>query len=99
MINSFIIDHCTTSNIITPEQAGGKKKELGMYRAATQILDEAKQHRCNFLMMWFNCKKAFEFVPHDWILKAFKPLLSSSTIENNQHDQIINRYMDQKVLS
>ena len=76
MINSFIIDYCATDNIITPEQAGSK---LGSWGCTDQlliskmiILDEAKQQRRNLLMMWFNYKKAFDSVSHDWIVKALE---------------------------
>ena len=75
MINSFIIDHCTTNNIITPEQAGGKQGSWGctdQLLINKMILDEAKQHRRNLLMMWFDYKKAFDSVPHDWILEALE---------------------------
>ena len=61
IINSFIIDHCTTNNIIMSKQARGKQ---GSWVCADQllinkmILDEAKQHRHKLLMMWFDYKKA-----------------------------------------
>ena len=74
-INSLIIDHCTTNNIIMPEQAGGKQGSWGctdQLLVNKKILDEAKQHRCNLLMMWFGYKKAFDSVPHNWILKALE---------------------------
>ena len=74
MINSFIIDHCTTNNIITPEQAGGKQGSWGctdQLLINKMILDEAKQHCCNLLMR-FDYKKAFYSIPHDWILKALE---------------------------
>ena len=35
------------------------------------ILDEVKVHR-NLYMMWFDYKKAFDSVPHDWIIKALQ---------------------------
>ena len=75
MINSFIIDHCTTNNIITPKQAGGKQGSCGCTDQLfinKMILDEAKQHCRNLLMMWFDYKKAFDSVPHDCILKALE---------------------------
>ena len=89
MINSFIIDHCTTNNIITPDQAGGKQGSWGctdQLLINKMILDEAKQHRRNLLMMWFDYKKAFDSVPHDWILKALElaqaPLKIINTIKS-----------------
>ena len=75
MITSLIIDHCTINNIITSEQAGGKKGGWGctdQLLINKMILDEAKQHRCNLLIMWFDYKKVFHSVPHDWILKALE---------------------------
>ena len=29
MFNQFLVDHCTTNNIITTEQAGGEKQSWG----------------------------------------------------------------------
>ena len=29
MLNQFLVDHCTTNNIITTEQAGGEKQSWG----------------------------------------------------------------------
>ena len=88
MINSFIIDHCTTNNIITPEQAGGKQGSWGytdQLLINKMILDEAKQYRRNLLTMWFDYKKAFDYVPYDWILKTLElaqvPLKITNTIK------------------
>ena len=36
------------------------------------ILDEVKSHRRNLFVMWFDYKKAFDSVPHNWILKALE---------------------------
>ena len=36
------------------------------------ILDEVKRHRRNLFVMWFDYKKAFDSVPHNWILKALE---------------------------
>ena len=89
MINWFIIDHCTTNNIITPEQAGGKQGSWGctdQLLINKMILDETKQHRRNLLMMWFDYKEAFDSVPDDWILKELElaqvPLKIINTIKS-----------------
>ena len=88
MINLFIKDQCTTNNIITPEQAGGKQGSWGCKDQLIinkMILGEAKQHCGNLLMMCFDYKSAFDVVPHDWILKAAElaqaPLKMINTIK------------------
>ena len=73
ILNLFMVDHCTTNNIITAEQAGGKPGSWGctdQLLINKMILDEVKIHRRTLYMMWFDYKKAFDSVPHDWILKA-----------------------------
>ena len=60
-----------------PEQAGGKQGSWGctdQLLINILILNEAKQHHYNLLIMWFDYKKAFDSVPRDWILKALEPV-------------------------
>ena len=89
ILNSFIVDHCVDNEIITIEQAGGKPGSWGCLDQLSinkSILDEVQKHRRNLFMMWFDYKKAFDSVPHDWILKALQlarvPQKIINTIEN-----------------
>ena len=67
ILNHFLYDHCSTNNIITVEQAGGKK---GVWGCTDQllinkmILDEVRSNRRNLFMMWYDYKKAFDPIPH-----------------------------------
>ena len=36
------------------------------------ILDEVRFNRRNLFMMWFDYKKAFDSIPHRWLLEALK---------------------------
>ena len=36
------------------------------------ILDEVRKHQRNLFMMWFDYKKVFDSVPHDWILNSLR---------------------------
>ena len=75
ILNSFLVDHCTSNNIITLEQAGGKPGSWGctdQLLINKMILDEVKKNRRNLHLMWFDYKKAFDSVPHDWIIKALE---------------------------
>ena len=75
IITDFIIDHCTTNNIVTEEQAAGK---LGSWGCADQLLinkmvyDEVIKNRRNLVTVWLDYKKAFDSVPHSWIIESLK---------------------------
>ena len=73
MLNQFSSDHYIINNITTTEQAGGKKRVWGCADQLIinkMILYVVQHHRRKLLMMWFYYKKAFDFVPHDWIIRA-----------------------------
>ena len=73
MLNQFLVDHCTTNNIINTEQAGGKKQSWGctdQLLINKMILEEVQHQKRSLLMMWFDYKKAFDSVLHDWIIQA-----------------------------
>ena len=61
------------NNIITPEQAGGKQ---GVWGTTEQLLinktivNDAKQKRRNLITVWLDYKKAFDSIPHTWLIKA-----------------------------
>ena len=75
IINNFLEEHCSINDIITLEQTGGKK---GSWGCADQllmnkmILEQVRNNHRNLLMMWFDYKKVFDSVPHDWIIKALQ---------------------------
>ena len=55
------------------EQAGGKKHSWGcpeQFLINKMVLDQVKQQRKNLFMMCFDYRKAFDSVPHSWIIKA-----------------------------
>ena len=39
------------------------------------VLDQVKQQRKNLFMMWFDHRKAFDSVPHGWIIKVLNAIL------------------------
>ena len=71
----FLQDHVSSNKIIEPEQAGGR---AGSWGCADQLIinkmvhDEVKKYRRNIVMMWFDYQKAFDSVPHDWIIKSLE---------------------------
>ena len=74
-INSFLSDHLLWNNIITPEQAGGKQGVWGTTEQLLinkSILNDARKHHRNLTTVWLDYRKAFDSVPHSWLIQALK---------------------------
>ena len=74
-LNSFLCNHCETNKIITPEQAGGKKKVWGTTEQPLlnkSVLKEVRNKKRNLCPVWLNYCKAFDSVPNEWLLYAMK---------------------------
>ena len=87
-INRFLQDYCEINKTITTEQAGGKKDVWGCLEQLMinkMILDEVIKHKRSVVMAWLDYQKAFDSVPHEWLLIALKlakvPPLVISAIE------------------
>ena len=74
-INQFLQDHCQGSNIITAEQAGGKEEVWGCLEQLLinkTLLKEVTENRRSLITMWLDYQKAFDSVPHEWLIKALE---------------------------
>ena len=75
IINSFLQDHCKTNNINCEEQAAGKQGSWGCIDQLLinkTIMDEVKTDKRNLFCIWLDYKKAFDTVPHSWLIKALR---------------------------
>ena len=71
----FIMDHCKMNDVITEEQAAGKRGSWGctdQLLANKMIYNETKQKRLNLLTVWLDYKKVFDSVPHSWVIKSLE---------------------------
>ena len=71
----LLTDHVLHNNIITNEQAGGKKGTWGTTEQLLinkSILKEVKNSRRNLVTVWLDYRKAFDSIPHSWLLQALK---------------------------
>ena len=73
-LNSFIVDHVYKNNI-TQEQAAGK---CGVWGTLEQLLinknimQEVRRMRRNLTTIWLDYRKAFDSLPHSWLIKSLK---------------------------
>ena len=64
-INTFVQEDCEINNIVTTEQAGGKR---GVWGSTEQllinktVLNEVKQNRRNLVTLWLDYQRAFDSV-------------------------------------
>ena len=68
-------DHCQRSNIITAEQTGGTKDVwecLEQLFINKTILEEVTKNCRSLITMWLDYQKAFDSVPHKWLIKALE---------------------------
>ena len=73
IIADFIMEHCERNGIVTEEQAAGKR---GSWGCTDQLLinkkmyEEVVSNRRNLVTVWLDYKKAFDSMPHSWILES-----------------------------
>ena len=75
-MNQFLQDHCQRSNIITTEQAGGKKEIWGCPEQLliNKIIREETTENClSLITIWLDYQKTFDSVPHKWLIEALEP--------------------------
>ena len=71
----LLTDHVLHNNIITNEQAGGKKGTWGTTEQLLinkSMLKEVKYSRRNLVTVWLDYRNAFDSIPHIWLLQALK---------------------------
>ena len=75
VLAGFVMEHCTRNGIVSEEQAAGKR---GSWGCVDQLLvnkmsyREVKERRRNIITVWLDYKKAFDSVPHAWIIKSLE---------------------------
>ena len=72
VITDRLYSHLEKEAIMTPEQRGGKKDCYGckdQLMINNAILENCKKRKKNLSTAWIDYKKAFDSVPHSWILK------------------------------
>ena len=75
ILAEFIMEHCEENNIITEEQATRKRGSWGctdQLLINKMIYDEVTSNRRNLVTVWLDYKKAFDSVPHSWLIRSLE---------------------------
>ena len=75
VITDRLYSHLEKETIVTSEQRGGKKDCYGckdQLMINNTILENCKKRKKNLSTAWIDYKKAFDSVPHSWILKCLQ---------------------------
>ena len=75
IIADAIYDHLDAGNYLENEQKGCIRKKLGtkdQLLINKTILEDCRKRQRNLSMAWIDYKKAFDSVPHSWILRCLE---------------------------
>ena len=70
-------DHCVTNQLIHPAQKGSAKGQHGCSdhpSLTNRIWHQVHSRNCSMSVAWIDYKKAFDSVPHNWIIKCLRLL-------------------------
>ena len=75
IITEFVMEHSTRNAIVTEEQAAGKRGSWGCIDQLLinkMIYKEVKERRKKLITVWLDDEKAFDSIPHAWIIKSLQ---------------------------
>ena len=75
VIACFLDEHCRVNDIIALNQTGGRKRSWGhtdQLLINKTITEEVVSNRRNLISIYLDHKKAFDSVPHSWIIESLK---------------------------
>ena len=93
IISSKIYKHLTDNNVIAEEQKGCIKNSMGCKEQLTIdniVTAKARKNKTNLEMAYIDYKKAFDSVPHSWLLKILKIYKIDNTIISSIHKLMSN---------
>ena len=74
-MTDLVYEHVTTNNILPLEQKGISRKARGCkdhLLLDKSITEDAKKKHRNLSVMWIDYKKAYDSIPHSWLVEALK---------------------------
>ena len=84
VITDEVYDFLETEKLLPEEQKGCKRKSMGtadLLFIDRVVLREARMRKKNLAVGWVDYRKAYDMVPHSWILECLKSLGISDNIQ------------------
>ena len=84
MITDEVYEFLEKEKLLPEEQKGCKSKSMGttdLLFIDRLVLREARMRKKNLAMSWIDYRKAYDMMPHSWILECLKSLGSSDNIQ------------------
>ena len=75
IFTEIVYEHVIKNNILPLEQKGVQRKARGCkdhLLLDKAIMENSRKGRRNLSMMWIDYKKAYDLVPHSWIIECLK---------------------------
>lgn len=75
LISNKVYTYLEDNNILTEEQKGCKRRAMGCKEQAiidSEVLGQARQKNRNLYMGYIDYQKAFDSVPHSWLLRVME---------------------------
>ena len=75
VISERMYEHLLENNLLPDEQKGCRKKSRGtkdQLLIDKRILKHCKRNQRNLAMAWIDYRKAYDMVPHSWLLESLK---------------------------
>lgn len=85
MISEEIYKHLDDNDLLPEEQKGCRKKSRGtkdQLLIDRAVIKNCKRRQVGLAMGWIDYKKAFDMVPHSWIIKCLEMLKISGNIKD-----------------
>ena len=92
VINNRLLSHLTTNKLIPEEQKGCAPNTYGCIDQLfidSMILDDAKSRQKNLSIAWIDYHKAYDSIPHEWLIKS---------LEMHKFDQSIINFVKYSML-
>ena len=80
-LTELLMTHCTVNDILHPAQKGCARNQLGCtdhLLLNSRIWHQVKTNNHSLSVVWLDYRKAYDSVPHNWILFLFAAIWLSS---------------------